>query len=71
MADGVVLAFPDRAAPQRAEDAVSQAREAHLSAFAEWLRVAQPSRDDAAFEIEVFAASARQMAQMNSGPRRT
>lgn len=61
MADGVVVPFPGSAS--QATETLEAAREAHLAAFAAWLRAARPGRDDAAFEIEVFAATARQMAQ--------
>ncbi len=64
MADGVVVPFPDREAPARAAEALSRAREDHLAAFETWLRQANPSRDNIDLEIEVFAASARQMAQL-------
>lgn len=64
MAHGVVLAFPDPGAQQRAAQQAEAAREAHLAAFAEWLRVARPTRDDALLEAEAFAATARQMAQL-------
>lgn len=64
MADGVVVPFPDREAPAQAAEALTRAREAHLTGFEAWLRQANPSRDDAELEIEVFAASARQMVQL-------
>lgn len=42
------------------------AREAHIMEFLAWLRHAHPSRDDALLEIEVFAATARQLAAVNT-----
>lgn len=69
MADGVILAFPGAAAAQRAEAAVVEAREAHLAAVREWLRLGHPARDDVELEIEAFAATARQMAQLYGKPR--
>lgn len=64
MTDGVVVAFPDPGAAQRAAADVVAARELHLAAFRRWIALARPSRDDAEIEAEVFASTARQMAAL-------
>ena len=45
---------------------MANAREEHIMEFLAWLRHAHPSRDDALLEIEVFAATARQLAAVNT-----
>ena len=64
MADATVVEFVTPLTVDRQTQRMQAARDEHLAAFAEWLRVARPTRDDAALEAEVFGATARQMAQL-------
>lgn len=66
-----ILSFPDMPAAAAREDAEVMLRsvcDAHLQAFQHWLLTVRQGRDDAALEIEVFAASARQLVLRRTKP---
>jgi len=66
VSDGDVVVFPHAQPSGDPARRLADLRDAHLDAFRAWLHAAQPSRDDAEFEAEMFAAAARQMAQLYS-----
>ena len=64
--DSSVVVFPHAQRPSDSAQRLSDAREAHLDALRAWLLVQHPSREDAEWEVEQFAAAARQMAALYS-----
>lgn len=66
MSDSNVVELPPEAKAAAAYRLMANAREEHIIEFLAWLRHAAPSRDDALLEIEVFAATARQLAAVNT-----
>lgn len=57
---------PAREAADRAARLMHDAREEFIVEFLAWMRHAHPSRDDAMQEIEIAAATLRQLAQVNT-----
>lgn len=71
MSRGTVVLFPNTPEARAAAARLEAAREAHIQAFQDWLRVAAPSRDDAEMETEIFAGTARQLTTRHTKPPRT
>lgn len=71
MSDTTVIPFPGQHQAADATRQMEQAREEHIAAFTSWLATAHPSRDTAMLEIEVFAATARQLVGLHTKPPRT
>lgn len=66
VSDDRVVVFPYAQRPSDSAERLSDAREAHLDALRAWLLVQHPNREDAEWEVEQFAAAARQMAALYS-----
>ena len=71
MTDATIHPFPSAPAVRDATRLMERAREEHIAEFLAWLRHAHPSRDAALLEIEVFAATARQLVAVNTRAPRT